>query len=57
MSMEPIVRESKLHLPIAEAADPGPKNLTDLLVDFDAEAIKGRLFWWLADAPVGKELL
>jgi hypothetical protein len=42
---------------IAEAADPRPKNLADLLVDYDADEIKARLSWWLTDGPAGKELL
>lgn len=42
---------------MAEAADPRPKTLADMLVDYNAEEVKARLSSWLTDAPVGKELL
>jgi hypothetical protein len=52
-----VLREAQFDMLIAEAADPRPKNLADLLVDYDADEIKARLSWWLTDGPAGKELL
>jgi len=52
-----LLRETQFDLLIAEAADPRPKSLADLLVDYNAEEVKARLSWWLTDAPAGRELL
>jgi hypothetical protein len=52
-----LLRESQFETLMAEAADSRPKTLADLLVDYNAEEVKARLSSWLADAPVGKELL
>jgi hypothetical protein len=52
-----LLRESHFETLMAEAADPRPKTLADMLVDYNAEEVKARLSSWLTDAPVGKELL
>ncbi len=51
-----LMREEQLAEIVAEAADPRPKALADLLVDYDAEDVKKRLGGWLIDPPVGKEI-
>jgi len=50
-----LMREEQLAEIVAEAADPRPKTLADLVVDYDAEDVKKRLGGWLSDPPVGKE--
>jgi hypothetical protein len=52
-----LMREAEFDLIIEEAADPRPKSLADLLVDYDAEDVKARLSNWIKDAPTGKEAL
>ena len=52
-----LLREAQLAEIIAEAADPRPKDLADLVADYDAEGVKSRLGAWLTDGPVGKEML
>ena len=43
--------------PLAEAADPRPKTLADLVAGYDADRVKVRLAGWLADTPAGNEAL
>jgi hypothetical protein len=50
------MREEQLAEIVAEASDPRPKTLADLLVNYDAEDVKKRLGGWLTDPPVGKEI-
>lgn len=52
-----LLREAQFERIVEEAADPRPKSLADLLVDYDADDVKSRLSGWSADAPVGKEVL
>ncbi len=52
-----MMREAQLAEILAEAADPRPKSLADLLTGYDAAEVKSRLGAWLADAPAGKESL
>lgn len=52
-----LLREAQFEQMIAEAADPRPKTLADLLADYDAQEVKERLASWFADPPAGKELL
>ena len=47
--------EARLAEIVAEASDPRPKSLADLLKDYDADDVKARLRGWEADGPVGKE--
>ena len=52
-----LMRQADLEQMLAEAADPRPKTLADLLVGYDAEAVKAKLGSWAADGPVGKAIL
>ncbi len=52
-----ILREARLAELLAEAADPRPKTLADLVAGYDAAGVKARLSGWLADAPSGTEAL
>jgi hypothetical protein len=51
-----LMREEQLAEIVADAADPRPKTLADLVVDYGAEDVKKRLGGWLRDPPVGKEI-
>jgi hypothetical protein len=51
------MRESDLEQLLADAADPRPRTLADLLVGYDADAVKSRLGSWLDHPPVGKEIV
>ena len=42
-----LMRESQLKQLLTEAADPHPKKLTDLLVGYDAKAVKAKLGSWV----------
>lgn len=50
-----LLREAELDALLAEAADPRPKTLGDLLQGYDAPEVTGRLRGWLEDRPAGKE--
>ncbi len=50
-----LLRETQLTQMLQEAADPRPKNLADLLVDYDRDEVKARLGVWNGDAPSGIE--
>jgi len=50
-----LLREAHFEQLMAEAADPRPKTLADLLVDYDAADVNNRLSGWLADTPTGNE--
>lgn len=52
-----MLREAQLAEMLAEAADPRPKNLADLVDGYDPDAVKSRLGDWLTDRPEGKEAL
>ncbi len=52
-----LLRESQFDRILAEAADPRPKNLAELLVDYDPASVSARLSHWMSDAPAGKEAL
>jgi len=52
-----LLREAQFDRLVAEAADPRPKTLADLLVDYDAAEVKGRLSGWLSDTQAGNEAL
>jgi hypothetical protein len=52
-----LLREAQFADIMREAADPRPKTLADLLVDYDPADIKTRLGAWTADAPAGTETL
>ena len=52
-----LLREAQLEEIIADAADPRPKSLADLVAGYDADSVKARLGGWLADGPAGKEAL
>jgi hypothetical protein len=52
-----LLKQARFEELMAEAADPRPKTLADLLVDYNAEDVKARLSGWLGDAPVGNEAL
>ena len=52
-----LLREAQLEEIIADAADPRPKSLADLVAGYDADSVKARLGGWLADRPAGKEAL
>jgi hypothetical protein len=52
-----LLREAQLAHMLQEAADPRPKTLADLLVDYDAEDVKARLGAWTNAAPSGGEAL
>lgn len=52
-----LVREERLEQIIAEAADPRPKTLAELVAGHDAKAEKVALRGWLDDEPVGNEAL
>ena len=50
-----LLREAHLTELLAEAADPRPKTLADLVAGYDPAAAS--LGTWLADPPAGKEAL
>ena len=50
-----LMREVQFERLVAEAADPRPKTLADLLIGYDPKDVKERLSGWLADAPEGHE--
>ncbi len=52
-----LLREAQLDRIVEEARDPRPKDLADLLMDYDADDVKTRLSNWIADTPVGREAL
>jgi hypothetical protein len=52
-----LLREARLTELLAEATDPRPKNLADLVAGYDADGVKARLAGWLADPPAGREAL
>ena len=52
-----LLREAQLANLLAEAADPRPKTLADLVAGYDAESVVSSLEGWLTDGPVGKEAL
>ena len=52
-----MLREAQLDELLAEAADPRPKTLADLVSGYDADAVNPRLGGWLTGRPEGKEAL
>lgn len=50
-----LMSEARLDEIVAEASDPRPKTLADLVEGYDADDAKSRLRGWFADGPVGKE--
>lgn len=50
-----LLSEARLDEIVAEASDPRPKSLADLVEGYDAEDVKRRLRGWEADGPVGRE--
>ncbi|HQT86038.1 MAG: hypothetical protein B7Z58_13385 [Acidiphilium sp. 37-64-53] len=52
-----LLRETQFETMIAEAADPRPKTLADLLVDYDPNDVKQRLTTWINEQPSGRETL
>lgn len=50
-----LLSEARLEEIVAEASDPRPKSLADLVRDYDVEDVKSRLQGWQADGAVGKE--
>ncbi len=52
-----LLRETQFSDILREAADPRPKNLAELLVDYDPADIKARLGTWNIDEPAGRETL
>lgn len=52
-----LLSEARLDELVAEASDPRPKSLADLVEGYDADDVKSRLRGWQADAPSGKESL
>jgi hypothetical protein len=52
-----LVSRRRLTAIVQDALDPRPKSLDDLLKGFDAEAHREALGGWLADPPVGREVL
>jgi len=52
-----LLRQTQLDQMMEEAADPRPKCLEDLLVDYDAVKIKQLLAAWDNDPPAGSEIL
>jgi hypothetical protein len=50
-----LLSETRLDEIVAEASDPRPKSLADLVAGYDADDVKRRLRGWQADAPVGRE--
>jgi len=52
-----ILREAQFAEILADAADPRPKTLADLLAGYEAEEVKSRLRGWLDDKQSGREAL
>lgn len=52
-----LMSEARLDEIVAEASDPRPKSLADLVRECDAEDVKCRLGGWDAEEPVGKEAI
>lgn len=52
-----LLREAQFDRSIREAANPHPKNISDLLTNYDADDVKIRLSSWNADAAAGKQVL
>lgn len=52
-----LMSEARLEEIVAEASDPRPKSLADLVKDYDADDVKSRLREWFADGPAGKEVI
>lgn len=50
-----LLREAQFDHIVAEAADPRPKTLADLVAGHDAAEVKSRLGHWHADQPAGRE--
>jgi len=50
-----LLSEARLDEIVAEASDPRPKSLADLLEGYDPDDVKSRLQGWEADGAVGKE--
>ncbi|MBL6457208.1 hypothetical protein JMJ55_17870 [Belnapia sp. T6] len=50
-----LLSEARLDEIVAEASDPRPKSLADLVQGYDAEDVKNRLRGWEAEEAVGKE--
>ena len=50
-----LLSEARFAEIVAEASDPRPKSLADLVKGYDANDVKARLRGWEADEPVGKE--
>lgn len=45
-----LMREPHLEQLMTEVADPHPKTLTDLLVGYDAKAVKAKLGFWVTSS-------
>jgi hypothetical protein len=52
-----LLTETQFDRILAEAADPRPKTLSDLVADYDAADVKARLSHWNAEPPQGQEAL
>jgi hypothetical protein len=50
-----LLSEARFDEIVAEASDPRPKSLADLVRGYDADDVKSRLREWEADGAVGKE--